>query len=174
MYPFIYFCTLIMDTRNESDLQCPNSNCQNCAPVPVINTAFVLNSGTNLEPFLNQVISRMIKSTADPSGSQSASTPATSKSASDIDGTVVTKHIRHCSGHLHHNNKHKPDSFFCCRIKYCECQRSRFIGCFQFLQHYYYYDHVLSSFVYKSFDIYLLNVLSSLATAALYRLQESL
>jgi len=174
MYPFIYFCTLIMDTRNESDLQCPNSNCQNCAQVPVINTAFVLKSGTSLEPFLNQVNSRMIKSTADPSGSQSASTPATSKSASDIDGTVVTKHIRHCSGHLHHNNKHKPDSFFCCRIKYCECQRSRFIGCFQFLQHYYYYDHVLSSFVYKSFDIYLLNVLSSLATAALYRLQESL
>lgn len=96
-----------MDTRSKSDLRRPNSNGQNCAQLPVINTAFVLKSGTSLEPFLNQVISRMIKSTADPSGSQSASTPATSKFASDIYGTVVTKHIRHCSGHLHRNNKHK-------------------------------------------------------------------
>jgi len=126
-----------MDTRNKSDLQRPYSKCQHCAQLPVISTAFVLNSGTNLEPFLSQVISRMIKTIADPRGSQSASKPATSKSASDIYGTVETKHIRHCSVHLHCINKHKRESFFCCRIKYCEFQRSRFNGCVLFFHHLY-------------------------------------
>ena len=70
------------------------SKCRICAQVPVINTAFVLKSGTSLEPFLSQVISRMIKSTADPSGTQSPSTTAMSTSVSDIYDTVETKHIQ--------------------------------------------------------------------------------
>jgi len=131
IYLFVHFCNIFIDTRSKSDLQRPNSKCQNCAQVPVISTAFVFNSGTSLEPFLSQDISRMIKTTADPSVSQSVSTPATSKSASDIYCTAATKLIGHCSGHLHHNNKHKRESFFCCRIKYCECQKARFILRFQ-------------------------------------------
>jgi hypothetical protein len=54
--------------------------------LPVISTAFVLNSGTSVEPFLRQVISRTIKIVVDTSGSQSASTSATF--SSDIYSTV--------------------------------------------------------------------------------------
>ena len=137
IYQFIYFLAFYLILSVSQIIQHSCSKCQNCAPVPVISTAFVLSSGTSLEPFLSKVSSRMIKSTADPSVSQSASTSATSKSASDIYSTVATKHIGHCSGHLHHTNKHKRQSFFCCRINYCECQRSRFIGRFQLFQHHY-------------------------------------
>ena len=166
---FIYFFNLLFDTINQI-IYSLYSKCQIYSQVPVINTDFVLNSGTNLEPFLSQVISRIIKSTADPSGTQSPSTTATSTSVSDIYGTVETTHIQHCQ-FTYITLKNTNVSFSSAAGSSTSIINSRGPDLSDVSTSFNIFItviFVLISFFYKFFDISLLNLLPSLARARIF------